>query len=71
MEKKVRVKGTLPLVAKFLDASEQEIYKAFGLDLVFGNEVTEEEVNKDKRGPKNDKKTTNKSKTIRTSNQSL
>ncbi len=33
MEKKIQVKGTLPLVADYLGADEQKIYSIFNLDL--------------------------------------
>lgn len=72
MKKQVQVKGTLPLIAQFFDTSEMRIFNIFGLNLST-DEVTESkavEINPEK-GKLNEKKTTNKSKTIRTSNKSI
>ena len=67
MDNKVQVKGTLPLVADFFGTSEKRIFEIIDLDLSISNKkITEEEAAliKKEEGKRNDKKTTNKSKTI-------
>lgn len=60
MQKKIQVKGTLPLVADFLGAEEQKIYSIFNLDLK--KEETDVVGSTKTKGEKHG--TTNKSKTI-------
>ena len=65
MKPKVQVKGTLPLIADFLNTTEKRIYEIFNLD-----SSTKPEIKNEKKGGENDE-TTNKSKTIRTSSQGV
>ena len=66
MKKQIQVKGTLPLVADFLDAEEQKIYSIFNLNL---KEETEVGSTKKKGEKKNE--TANKGKPISTSKNSI
>lgn len=66
MKPKIQVKGTLPLVAEYLGASEQKIYSIFNLNL---KEETREGSDK-KKGDKEDE-TTNQSETIQPSKNSV
>ena len=66
MKPKIQVKGTLPLVAEYLGASEQKIYSIFNLNL---KEETREGSDK-KKGDKEDG-TTNQSETIQPSEDSV
>ncbi|MBR1884357.1 MAG: hypothetical protein IJ809_05455 [Clostridia bacterium] len=68
MEKRIQVKGTLPLVADYLGATEQKVYSIFNLDLK--KEETEVGSTKEKRGGKKDG-TTNKGKAVSTSKDSV
>ncbi len=63
MKDKVQVKGTLPLVAEFLNTTESRIYEIFNL-----NDSKKQNIEEEKKGEKSE--TTNKSKTIRTSKSS-
>lgn len=65
MRKAVQVKGTLPLVADFLNATEQRIYEIFNL-----NEEKKQSSEEEKKGGQEDE-TTNKSKAIQTSENSI
>lgn len=62
MKPKIQVKGTLPLVAEYLGASEQKIYSIFNLNL---KEETREGSDK-KKGDKEDE-TTDKGKALQPS----
>lgn len=66
MKPKIQVKGTLPLVAEYLGATEQKIYSIFNLNL---KEETREGSDK-KKGDKEDG-TTNQSETIQPSKNSV
>ena len=66
MKPKIQVKGTLPLVAEYLGATEQKIYSIFNLNL---KEETREGSDK-KKGDKEDE-TTNQSETIQPSKNSV
>lgn len=60
MQKKIQVKGTLPLVADYLGAEEQKIYSIFNLDLK--KEETDVVGSTKKKGEKHG--TTNKGKAL-------
>lgn len=66
MKPKIQVKGTLPLVAEYLGATEQKIYSIFNLNL---KEETREGSDK-KKGDKEDG-TTNQSEAIQPSENSV
>ena len=65
MNDKVQVKGTLPLIAEFLNTTEQRVYEIFNL-----NEDKKQSNTNKKKGGQEDE-TTNKSKTIQTSGNSI
>jgi len=65
MSEEVQVKGTLPLVADFLNTTEKRIYEIFNL-----NKEGEIIINVDEKGGKEDG-TTNQSKTIQPSEDSV
>lgn len=65
MSNKVQVKGTLPLIAEFLNTTEQRIYEIFNL-----NEDKKQSSEKEKKGGQEDE-TTNKGKAIPTSGNSI
>ena len=65
MSNKVQVKGTLPLIAEFLNTTEKRIYEIFNL-----NEDEKQSSEEEKKGGQEDE-TTNKSETIPTSENSI
>lgn len=65
MSNKVQVKGTLPLIAEFLNTTESRIYEIFNL-----NENQNQSCGKEKKGGKSDE-STNKSKSVSTSKDSI
>lgn len=67
MQKRIQVKGTLPLVADFLGAEEQKIYSIFNLDLK--KEETDVVGSTKTKGEKHG--TTNKGKTLQTPTNSV
>lgn len=66
MEQKIQVKGTLPLVASYLKMEEKKVYEIFNLNL---KEETEVSSTEKKKGGTSE--TTNQSKTVRTSKDSI
>ena len=65
MSDKVQVKGTLPLIAEFLNTKEKRVYEIFNL-----NEDKKQSNEEEKKGGQEDE-TTNKSETIPTSENSI
>jgi len=65
MKQKVQVKGTLPLVADFLNESEKRIYDVFSLDV-----EKKKEKNKNTKGETTDE-IADKSKTVQASKDSV
>lgn len=65
MSNKVQVKGTLPLIAQFLNTTEKRVYEIFNL-----NEDKKQSSEEEKKGGQEDE-TTNKSETIPTSENSI
>lgn len=65
MSGKVQVKGTLPLIAEFLNTTESRIYEIFDL-----NENLKLSSEKEKKGGQTDE-STNKSETIQPSKDSI
>lgn len=65
MSDKVQVKGTLPLIAEFLNTTEQRVYEIFNL-----NEDEKQSNEEEKKGGQTDE-STNKSETIQTSGDSV
>lgn len=65
MSNKVQVKGTLPLIAEFLNTTEQRIYEIFNL-----NEDEKQSKKTKKKGGQTDE-STNKSEAIQTSRDSI
>lgn len=65
MRKKVQVKGTLPLIAEFLNTTESRIYEIFNL-----NESKKQSSDEEKKGGKTDE-STNKSETLQPSEDSI
>ena len=65
MSNKVQVKGTLPLIAQFLNTTEKRVYEIFNL-----NEDEKQSSEEEKKGGQEDE-TTNKSETIPTSENSI
>ena len=65
MNDKVQVKGTLPLIAEFLNTTEQRVYEIFNL-----NEDKKQSSTNKKKGGQEDE-STNKSKTIQPSKNSV
>ena len=66
MSNKVQVKGTLPLIAQFLNTTEKRVYEIFNLNEDKKQSNEEEE----KKGGQEDE-TTNKSETIQPSENSI
>jgi len=65
MSDKVQVKGTLPLIAEFLNTKEKRVYEIFNL-----NEDKKQSSEEEKKGGQEDE-TTNKSETIQPSKNSI
>lgn len=65
MSNKVQVKGTLPLIAEFLNTTEQRVYDIFNL-----NEDKKQSNEEEKKGGKKNE-STNKSETIQPSENSI
>ena len=65
MSNKVQVKGTLPLIAEFLNTKEKRVYEIFNL-----NEDKKQSSEEEKKGGQEDE-STNKSKTIQPSKNSV
>ena len=65
MSNKVQVKGTLPLIAQFLNTTEKRVYEIFNL-----NEDKKQSNEEEKKGGQ-ENETTNKSETIPTSENSI
>lgn len=65
MNDKVQVKGTLPLIAEFLNTTEQRVYEIFNL-----NKDKKQSSEEEKKGGQEDE-TTNKSKAVQTSGNSI
>ena len=65
MSNKVQVKGTLPLIAEFLNTTEQRVYEIFNL-----NEDEKQSNKKEKKGGQTNE-STNKSETIQPSENSI
>jgi len=65
MSNKVQVKGTLPLIAQFLNTTEKRVYEIFNL-----NEDKKQSSEEEKKGGQEDE-TTNKSETIQPSENSI
>lgn len=65
MSNKVQVKGTLPLIAQFLNTTEKRVYDIFNL-----NEDKKQSSEEEKKGGQKDE-TTNKSETIQSSENSI
>ena len=65
MSNKVQVKGTLPLIAQFLNTTEKRVYEIFIL-----NEDKKQSNEEEKKGGQEDE-TTNKSETIQSSEDSI
>jgi len=65
MSNKVQVKGTLPLIAQFLNTTEKRVYEIFNL-----NEDKKQSSEEEKKGGQEDE-TTNKSETIQPSKNSI
>ena len=65
MSNKVQVKGTLPLIAQFLNTTEKRVYEIFNL-----NEDEKQSNEEEKKGGQTDE-STNKSETIQTSGDSV
>ena len=65
MSNKVQVKGTLPLIAQFLNTTEKRVYEIFNL-----NEDKKQSSEEEKKGGQEDE-FTNKSETIQPSENSI
>ena len=65
MSNKVQVKGTLPLIAQFLNTTEKRVYEIFNL-----NEDEKQSSEEEKKGGQ-ENETTNKSETIQPSENSI
>ena len=65
MSNKVQVKGTLPLIAEFLNTTEKRIYEVFNL-----NEDKKQSNEEEKKGGQKNE-STNKSETIQPSENSI
>ena len=65
MSNKVQVKGTLPLIAQFLNTTEKRVYEIFNL-----NEDKKQSSEEEKKGGQEDE-STNKSEAIQSSENSI